>query len=45
MTTFDRLVLTYVILAYVVAIVAAVLERRKVSVNLLSARSRYPRPN
>ncbi len=28
MTTFDSLVLAYVILAYAVAIVAAVLERR-----------------
>ncbi len=28
MTTFDSLVLTYVILAYAVAIVAAVLEKR-----------------
>ncbi len=29
MTTFDSLVLTYVILAYAVAIVAAWMERRK----------------
>ncbi len=31
MTTFDSLVLAYVILAYAVAIIAAVMERRRIN--------------